>query len=292
MFYLGVNCEKAEDCDFEKTLRRAEDCGYEAAEIDLDILPFILDGELCARVVDYAKEAMARFRLRYSAHVSSALDMRSTSDFDAQRNLLFRSIDVCSLLGIGLLNVHYEADSRIEWVERRFRDAYREAAQYAQEKRVVLSIENIEIEDYRRVLDCVSEVGHDNFRFTLDTGHLFLACAYFGGEFEAAVEQCMPFVGHVHLNDNTGRFMPMRIADFEGYKRVSLSYRNLFGLGDLHLPPYFGKLPFDMVFEKLLRKQGTGDILLICEYNREEFRPFEREICRTVGRKIGKIGGN
>ncbi len=291
MFCLGVNCEKTEDHDLGKALRRVEECGYKAAEIDLDILPFLLDGEICGPAVDYAKAAMSRFRLRYSAHVSSALDMRAVSGFEAQKNLLFRSIDVCSLLGIELLNVHYEARSKIQRVEKRFCDSYREAARYARRKRVILSIENIEIEDYRFVLDCVTEVGDDNFRFTLDTGHLFLACAYFGDDFKAALDECMPFVGHVHLNDNTGRFMPMRITDFEGYKRLGMPYRNLFGLGDIHLPPYFGKLPFDMVFEKLLRKRAEEDIFLICEYNREDFGPFERDICRRVGRKIGTVGG-
>ncbi|MCI1964919.1 MAG: sugar phosphate isomerase/epimerase [Oscillospiraceae bacterium] len=291
MFYLGVNCERAEDHDLAKTLHRAKSCGYDAAEIDLDILPFILDGELCRPVVDYAQDVMSRIHLRYSAHVSSALDLRSTEHFDAQKNLLFRSIDVCALLGIQLLNVHYEACSKIRWVEQRFCDSYREAAQYAQERGVILSIENIEIEDYRLVLDFVSEVGHENFRFTLDTGHLFLACAYFGEDFETAVDRCMPYVGHMHLNDNTGRFMPMRITDFARYKRVPMSYRNLFGMGDLHLPPYFGKLPFDMIFEKLTQKKGTQDIFLICEYNREDFQPFEQEICRKVRQKMTNTGG-
>lgn len=285
MYLVGVNCERPEGGDFQRALDRIVEIGGRVAEIDLDILPFILDGVVADRVADYAREIMLRKPLRYSAHVSSVLDMRSRDGYAAHENLLLRSIDVCGRLGVEVLTVHYENRGKLEWVERRFFDAYRCASDYAAEKSVRMAMENIEIEDYRLALDFVQSVDRRNLQFALDTGHLFLSCGYFGQDFFEALQECAANAGHVHLNDNVGKFMELRITDFDAYRRVPMNRRALFGMGDLHYPPGFGTLPFDQVFCALKAHRKLEDVFLICEYEREAFRPFENIVVEKMTEK-------
>ena len=292
MYLVGVNVEQPEDGDFARALGRVVEIGGCAAEIDLDILPFILNGQVSDVVTDYAREVMRGKPLRYSAHVSCALDMRSRTDFDDHENLLRRSIDVCGRLGVEVLTVHYEDRGRITWVERRFLDAYRRAADYAGERNVKLAMENIEIEDYRLALDFVSEADRENLLFALDTGHLFLSCGYFGQDFSSALQSCAALAGHVHLNDNAGKFMELRITDFEAYRRVPMNRRALFGMGDVHFPPGFGALPFDQVFDALKANLKQEDVFLILEYGREAFRPFERQVVRNMTEKAAQLNAD
>ena len=62
------------------------------------------------------------------------------------------------------------------------------------------------------------------------------------------------------------------------YDALPKRYRRTFGSGDIHLPPYFGKIPFDTVFSMLRDQPGYW----ICEYDSQSFLPFNREICTRV----------
>jgi sugar phosphate isomerase/epimerase len=282
MIYIGTCCDILVDNDFEKTLAKVVEAGYNSAEINLQILPFIIAGKICEEAVKYAKCIMDKFDLKYTAHIAEGLDIRSKADFDSQKNVLFRSIDLASMLGIDRIVVHFEEKSKIEAIEQRFYDTYVEAADYAEEKNVILCMENIEVENYKHVLKMVKDINHKNFGFTLDTGHLYLACKYFGYNFYDALNECIPCITHIHLNDNSGKFMELRLTDFNEYKKVSMRYRTINGLGDIHVPPYFGEIPFDLIIDMLLKHKRDSDLVMVCEYERETFAPFEKMVSKRI----------
>lgn len=283
MKLIGVNCTELIDNDLYKTIQQVVDCGYTSCELFLQIVPFIIDGELCDHFVKYAKDVMQKFDINYTAHIGAGLDLRSVSDFEAHKKVLFSSIELCSLLEIKVLTVHFEEKSKIAWIEKRFNETYKEANSFAKEKNVMMLMENIEVENFDYVLDCIEYINDDNFKMTLDVGHLFLSCNYFGQNFNECLNKALPYIKNVHLNDNTGKFMPMRLEDFLRYKMVPMLYRTTFGLGDIHLPPYFGKIPFDEIFEKL---KSIEDIIYTCEYERKSYMQFDSMIFKTVNEKI------
>jgi hypothetical protein len=61
-----------------------------------------------------------------------------------------------------------------------------------------------------------------------------------------------------------------------------MGYRFEYGRGDIHLPPYFGKIPYDELFALL----GSYAGMYICEYYTERFLPVNAEVQRKVRRGV------
>jgi len=63
-----------------------------------------------------------------------------------------------------------------------------------------------------------------------------------------------------------------------------MGYRIEYGRGDIHLPPYFGKIPYNELFSLLENYNG----MFICEYYAERFLPFGKLIQHKVREAIQK----
>ena len=113
---------------------------------------------------------------------------------------------------------------------------------------MLLVIENIEVELIEPVIELVAEVNSPNLRLAFDTGHAFLASKYFKFDFIDAFKKTLPYLAHLHLSDNTGNFEDLRITDRAKYDALPMGYRIEYGRGDIHLPPYFGEIPYNELF--------------------------------------------
>jgi len=252
--------------------------GFDAVELALDTLPLIVGGEINEKLVLFLKKVLERHPFSYSAHIAQDLDLRQREGFALHRQVLQASIKVCSLLGLNPLVLHYEKKSQDAAAERRFLEAHVEAAELASGLGIELSMENIEVERIEPVVEFVRKVSRPNLHLTLDLGHAFLAARYLGFDFLEAVKTARPVLGHVHLSDNTGVFEELRLTDRPAYEALPMGYRTTFGRGDIHLPPFWGKIPFREVFPLL---QGYGGIFL-CEYYSQRLLPFNKEIQERV----------
>lgn len=241
-----------------------KECKYDFCELSLSGFPLVVEGRVNWVYVEYLKPLLTQSGLRFTAHIGTGLELREGVDHAVHRNTLFSSLDICAALGAEILTVHFEQASPKVAVEAQFLQIYREAAQYALEKGVLLCMENIEVEDYRRVLVLLDAVDSPGLRMTLDLGHLYLATRYFGGEYFSALADAAPYAAHVHLHDNTGTYEPMRLQDFARYKQLGLNERIAFGRGDLHLPVFWGTLPVTESLQQLQSRGYTGSILLEC----------------------------
>lgn len=284
-YIIGVNLPDSTGLSqLEEVLGRYVKDGFNACEINLSTFPMIIGGEIKPLVVDYVKEVLGRFPLRYTAHAGYGLDLRNLEELTMHRAVLFSSIDVCATLGIELMNLHYEVQTLYAERENAFFDAHLEAAEYAQKLGVKLSIENIEIEIADKTADFVRAVGHPNLGMTLDLGHLYLSAKHFGYDFLETVRSCAPLLSHLHINDNTGDFEMMRIINFDIYKTMDRNYRFAFGRGDIHVPPFWGKAPLGEALTVI--KQAGYHGFWICEYYNQSFVPFNREVQERVRREI------
>jgi len=182
------------------------------------------------------------------------------------------------------LVLHYEVQSRNLEVEKAFLEEHRKAARYAGDKGVLLVVENIEVEWVDPVIELVSSVDSSSLRLAFDTGHAFLASHYFKFDFLESFKKAFPYLGHFHLSDNTGVFEELRITDRPTYDALPMGWRYEYGRGDIHLPPYWGKIPYDELFRMASDYQG----MFVCEYYSERFLPFNGAIQKNVRERILK----
>ncbi|HCM25543.1 MAG TPA: hypothetical protein DIC34_03165 [Treponema sp.] len=283
---VGINLPRSADPEkIGKDLRAIRDNGFDLAEVSLDMCPLIIDGELCRPWVSRLKGLLAEVPLRYSAHIGRGLDLRDTGRLEKHRRVLRASIDICKELDLNPLVLHYEVRSRDLAVEETFYRELAEAADYAGERGVRLVLENIEVELVDPVIELVDRIASPNLKLNFDTGHAFLASKYFNFDFMAAFRKSLPYLGHIHLSDNTGVFEELRITDRPVYDSMPMGYRFEYGRGDIHLPPYFGKIPYDEIFALMGEYRGY----YLCEYNSACFLPFNAEVQAKVRRRIREL---
>jgi len=282
---IGLEMPMASDlAGLESNLRRISEDGFDSAEIGLDGIPLIVSGELKHQWIDVLRPYLEASPLSFSAHIGRGIDLRDSAHYELQERVLRASIEACGLLGLDPLVLHYDNRSDDEEVERRFRDGHVRAADYAAELGITLCMENIEVERVAPVVEFVKSVAHPNLKMTFDTGHAWLASDYFGFDFLEAVDSVTPHLHHLHLSDNTRIFEELRITNRPVYDALPKGYRTTFGRGDIHLPPYWGTIPFDEVFAAV----GEFPGIYLCEYNMDRFAPFNKSIQETVRAAIRK----
>ncbi|MFV0529023.1 MAG: sugar phosphate isomerase/epimerase family protein [Lachnospiraceae bacterium] len=268
----------------DSELTRIENDGFDVCEINLATVPLIISGGIQEQVVQYVKKILKKHPLGYTAHVGYGLDLRNLAQYEMHRNVLLASVNVCAKLGIGLLNLHYEVETMFADREAAFLAAHLEAADLGEKVGVKISVENIEIEHALKALAFVKKAGHPNLGMTLDLGHLYISAVHFQYSYLEAVKACAPYLYHLHINDNTGIFEPLRVESHLLYDTLSMNERFTFGRGDIHIPPLWGTAPLADAFG-IIKQAGYQGVWL-CEYYSQHFIPFNREVQEQVRKAI------
>lgn len=277
---VGINLPKKDPHPsvIRQKLSSFADDGYDSVEVNLEMLPLIVGGEQRPAYIEYLHSILKEFDFRYSAHIGGGLDLRDEKRPELQKKVLFSSIEICSRMGLNPLVLHYEAQTKDIWIEDRFLELHLEAAELAARHGILLCIENIEVDRVDPVVDFVKRADRPNLRMTFDTGHAFLAARYFHFDFLESLKQSLPVVSHLHLSDNTGDYETLRLTNRLAYNDLSETNRFTFGRGDVHLPPFWGAIPFDDVFSLLKGFHG----IYSCEFYSDFFIPFGRTIQENV----------
>jgi len=259
--------------------------GYDYVEVPADAIDVIFRGKLNLGRLQLLKEVLAQFKFRYTLHAPLALDLRARDDYELQLDLFSSSLELAAEIGAEVLVYHYGRKSHDSLLEERLLQGVIQMADYARELGVVICVENIEIDTIQNVVDFVQEVGRKNVKMTLDLGHGYLAATRFGFDFLEAVRIAAPLVGHLHLSDNFGHFEETRLTSYELYKQIPYRRRLALGKGDLHLPPGWGKVPWEEALGLLGDYQGV----LILEYYHHRYIPEAREILQMLRDKLQTI---
>ncbi|TMI89648.1 MAG: sugar phosphate isomerase/epimerase [Bacillati bacterium ANGP1] len=253
MAYLGLSIRGGERR--EEELRFARRLGYTAVEISMDGTGLVFGGQLHPQMLREALAAFAKHDFRYSIHSPSSLDLRDRANRENHLALARAALQFCREVGGRVLVIHFEQQSQDPEDEAAFEDAIRRLSDEAGE--VLLGIENIEVERVDPVIDCVRRINRPNVVMTLDVGHAYLASVYFRFDVFEAIRSALPFVRHVHVNDNFGRYDPLRLENFTLYRTQTPADTYPLGKGDLHLPVGWGTIPLEKVFGLLRGFRGT-----------------------------------
>lgn len=253
MAHLGLSIRGGERR--EEELRFARRLGYTAVEISMDGTGLIFGGQLHPQMLRDALAAFAKQDFRYSVHSPSSLDLRDRANRENHLALARAALQFCREAGGRILVIHFEQQSQDPEDEAAFEDAIRRLSDEAGD--VLLGIENIEVERVDPVIDCVRRLNRPNVVMTLDVGHAYLASVYFRFDFFEAIRAALPLVRHVHVNDNFGRYDPLRLENFTLYRTQTPADTYPLGKGDLHLPVGWGTIPLEKVFGLLRGFRGT-----------------------------------
>ena len=282
MVRLGLSIRGGERRDEE--LRLARRLGYDAVEISMDGTGMIFGGQLHPAMLRQALEEFGRHDFSYTVHSPSSLDLRDRPNGEIQLAVARATLRFCREVGGRVLVIHFEQQSRDPDDEAAFADAIVRLSDEAGD--VLLGIENIEVERVEPVIDCVRRIARPNVVMTLDVGHAYLAAAQFRFDFLGAVRAAAPYIRHVHMNDNFGRYNPLRLQDFTLYKTQTPADTFPLGKGDLHLPVGWGAIPLDHVFGILRGYIGT----VVHEYKYNLFLPYVEDDYASARRLTTLLG--
>jgi len=286
---IGINAHPAridgEIRKLEEDLKFFQDVGYDYVEIPVDAIDVVYRGRLLPRRLRALKELLSRFELNYTVHAPLALDLRTREDHELQLELFRASLCFTAEIGAEIFVYHYGRKGSDPDLEELLYQGISEMASYATELGVLICVENIEIDTIQNVVDFVRQVAKESVGMTLDLGHGYLAAGYFGFDFLEAVRQARPYVRHIHVSDNFGRFEETRLVSYELYKQIPYRRRLALGKGDLHLPPGWGEVPWEEALRLLKGYEGV----LTLEYYHHRYLPEARDILSRVKAELQKI---
>lgn len=253
MAHLGLSIQGGERR--EEELRFARRLGYTAVEIGMDGTGMMFGGQLHRHRLREALPAFAKYDFRYSVHSPRSLDLRDRANREIQMTLARSTLEFCREVGGRVIVLHFDQRSQDPEDEAAFEEALLKLSDEAGD--VVLGIENIEVEQIDPVVECVRRINRPNVAMTLDVGHAHLAAAYFRFELLDAIRSALSHIRHVHVNDNFGRFDPLRLENMHVYRTQTPADTFPLGKGDLHLPVGWGAIPLERVFGVLRGYRGT-----------------------------------
>jgi len=279
---LGVSIRGGERRDEELQLARR--WGYDAVEISMDGTGMIFGGHLHPEMLREALAGFGKHQFWYSVHSPSSLNLRDRENRDVHLALAQSTLRFTREVGGRVLVIHFEQRSPDPRDETAFVEALWRLSDEAGD--VLLGVENIEVERVETVIECVRRAARPNVVMTLDIGHAFLAAAQFQFDFLEAVQAARPLVRHVHMNDNFGRYDPLRLENFTLYRTQTPADTFPLGKGDLHLPVGWGAIPLDQVFGLLRGYDGT----VVHEYRAHLFPAFGGPAQAAARALLGHLG--
>jgi len=231
-------------------------CGFDYVEIPVHGVDAIIAGRLNERRVREVKTILAGHDFRYTVHSPDPLNLFDIEHQAWHKDVFRSSIAFAKEIGAetvvyhaGCEDAHHEkpglSQEELKGIER---ESLLEMAELAVAAGVTIGVENGGRESYSGVIaelvTQVCAVAHPAVGITFDFGHAFLTAQQHGFDYLSAVHMAAPHIVHLHVHDNCGRVVNLPSG-------VPYIFSAPFGVGDLHMPPGWGSIPYERIFSGL-----------------------------------------
>ena len=241
----------------DELLRAVADAGYSHAELDPRGWDVWLGGRVNTSELRRWSQIVDRHRdrLAFTLHGPLEANLFETVDSRVHTALLHAAIEVAEAIGAELTVVH---------PGRRTPGSTAPLAELMASEREVLAALGARADEWggriavetwyaagtveysyavwpEQLAAQIDAVGHPAVGICLDFSHVFLAAEWFGFDFVDGIRRLAPFANHLHVQDTFGWAHDLNVPAL--------------GLGDLHLPPGWGRVPLAEAFT-------TGDFAL------------------------------
>jgi len=267
--------------EFERELALYQKLGFEYTEIGVHGVDAVVGGKLNFRNIKRVKEALKKYNLKATVHSPDILNLRDKENFELHKIVFKSSIEFTSELGEKILVYHLgkAKESMPEEYEDLMRereiDTLKDLAEFAKERGVQICVENnCNESSTEELIQVIKKINRENIGITCDFGHAFVSLHGNEEQFLEFIEKALPFMKHIHIHDNFGT--PGLGAEEEFHYRFLFP----FGIGDLHLPPGMGKIPYDKIAPMMKKYYGVA--MMEVKYRYEELYPSAIDMCKRI----------
>lgn len=257
----------------DRMLGEFEMVGFSHVEIPVHGLDCVINGNLALLHLSRAKRILDKYSFSYSVHAPDALNLADAQYPEIHAAALQATIDFAAEIKAGVVVYHgswidgrqyseksghidpLDADAVVErWKDEVER--LRRVAEYAELRGVTVAVENIFNQgwgeatyriDPRQLAAVVSAVSSKRLGICFDFGHAFISANERGFSIEDALSAVMPKLAHVHIHDNFGQ------AAGRYSRPIDMIFQ---GVGDLHLVPGSGSIPYSKLFPMFAGSYG------------------------------------
>ena len=247
-------------------LLQIKEAGAECCELVLPGLDVVIGGKVIRQRQEAVLGILREYGFEYTLHMPHGLNLIDAKMLEMNLGVFRAGIEFAQSVGIKIINYH-AGTTKTNDKSLIHNEAEQIKKLAASAPDILFCMENplfFTDDEFSAALDAEDsiefwkQVGLENFKLTFDIGHSFLR---HGGDAAALLsdfKQLLPYAGHIHLHDNCGVKMDMKAAGHAD--RLSC------GIGDIHLPLGWGRLPMDEIFALLNSfKQYNGIVNLEIE---------------------------
>jgi sugar phosphate isomerase/epimerase len=247
-------------------------------EISARRLDVVLGGKLNMPATKRVAAMIDRHGMAPVLHAPHGINLMDRDRRDMHVGAAEASIEFCRITGCKSMVMHSGNVSLTEWIYDRDallaeeRDLLKRLGDLAEKADVNLSVENLIAHganphrmpygaDPQALAAQLAETDHPRVGACLDFGHAWLSATTLGFDFIPAIATLSPHVWHLHLHDNFGR-PPGDTGLGDPGDQVAM------GQGDLHLPMFWGAIPWAELLPQMQFRAGTfGMVELNGRYN-------------------------
>jgi len=256
--------------ELENKIAFYQTIGINYTEIGIHGIDSIIGGKVNDQNIKKARNILEKYHFITSIHAPDNLNLRDHENFEFQKKVFKASIEASNKLQAEIMVYHLgkELDNQkiipreSKFLENREIECLSELAEIAKKSSVQICVENnYDRKSTDELIEVIKKVNHSNVGICCDFGHAFLSFDGNEKKFLQFVQEVLPYLKHVHIHDNFGIFNTNKVHEED--------YRFLlpFGVGDLHIPPGMGKIPFKKVARLLKDYQGIDMMEIRYRYN-------------------------
>lgn len=264
----GLNLTSLAHCDLnalDGMLATYAEIGCSHVEVSARRLDMIAGGRVVHQRAEAVAEILSRHDMVPVLHANHAINFMDRPNHAMHWAVAEASVTLAERMKMPSIVIHSGHAPADVWLSSRQtligqeREDLKRLSDLAGKAGTQLALENLIADpkgrticsgaDPRAVAEQIAAVDHPALGGCLDFGHAFLSAPVLGFEFLAAVADFSEQVWHLHLHDNCG--IPDTDAVGDSGDRVAL------GVGDLHMPMGWGRIPWEDVLPAMRLRDGT-----------------------------------